>query len=200
VELDPNAIDSRGRINIRNPISVIVYLLLYLLELLRRDDSKEVENFFKEIEEGEEEKILISRNFTYFPRGSTIGSEKIEIPGDMNIGHDCQIVGDLKVGGSLDIESEAQIFGDIDTGSDIFLGENTVINGNIRSLGDIVIHHAARISGDVRARNINTTPDTIIDGTLKGEEGIRINPDGDTGIEDRMERFEKGVDEMEGII
>jgi len=200
VELDPNAIDSRGRISIRNPISVIVYILLYLLELLRRDDSKEVENFFKEIEEGEEERILISKNFTYFPRGSSIGTEKIEVPGDMNVGHDCQVVGDLKVGGSLDIDSETQVFGDIETGEDIFLGENSVINGNIRAFGDVVIHHAARISGDVRAKNISITPDTIIDGTLKGEEGIKINPEGGTGVEERMERFEKGVDEMDGII
>lgn len=199
VELDPNAIDSRGRINIRNPISVIVYILLYLLELLRHNDSKEVENFFKEIEEGEEEKILISQNFTYFPRGSKIG-DAITIPGDMRIGHDCQIVGDLKVKGNLDMDSEVQIFGDIETSGDLLIGENVVINGDILSEGDITIHHAARITGNIRGRNINTTPDTIIDGTLKGEEGIRIVPEGETGVEERMERFEKGVDEMEGII
>lgn len=200
VELDPSAIDSRGRINIRNPISVIVYILLYLLELLRRDDSKEVENFFKELEDGEEDKILVSRNFTYFPRGSSIGPERIEIPGDMNIGPDCQIVGDLKVGGSLDIDGETQIFGDIETASDLFLGENVVINGNIKAFGDITIHHAARISGDVRARNISFTSDTVIDGTLKGEEGIRVKPEGNPEIEERIERFEKGIDGMEGVI
>ncbi|MBN1390294.1 MAG: polymer-forming cytoskeletal protein [Candidatus Thermoplasmatota archaeon] len=200
VEMDPNAIDSRGRINIRNPISVIVYILLYLLELLRRDDSKEVEDFFKELEEGGGDKILVSRNFTYFPRGTNIGPEKIEIPGDMNIGHDCKIVGDLRVGGSLEIESEAQVFGNIESAGNIFLGENVVINGNMKALGDITVHHAARISGDVRGRNISFTPDTVIDGTLKGEDGIRINPEGDAGIEERIERFERGVDEVEGII
>jgi predicted acyltransferase (DUF342 family) len=199
VELDPNAIDSRGRISIRNPISVIVYILLYLLELLRRDDSTEVDNFFKEIEEGEEEKILISQNFTYFPRGSKI-NEAIEIPGDMKIGHDCQIVGDLKIRGGLDMESEVQVFGDIETEGNLLIGENVVINGDIRSEGDVTIHHAARITGNIRGRNINTTPDTIIDGTLKGEDGIRIMPEGETTLEDRMERFEKGVDEMEGMI
>jgi predicted acyltransferase (DUF342 family) len=199
VELDPNAIDSRGRINIRNPISVIVYVLLYLLELLRKNDSTEVDNFFKEIEEGEEEKILISQNFTYFPRGTKIG-ETIEIPGDMKIGHDCQIVGDLKIRGDLDLESEVQIFGDIETVGGLLIGENVVINGDIRSEGDITIHHAARITGNIRGKNINTTPDTIIDGTLKGEDGIRIMPEGETSVEDRMERFERGVDEVEGII
>lgn len=199
VELDPKAIDSRGRINIRNPISVIVYVLLYLLELLRRNDSKEVENFFKEMEDGEEERILISQNFTYFPRGAKI-SQNIEIPGDMKIGRDCQLVGDLKINGTLDIESEVQVFGDLEIQGDLLLGENVVINGDIRSEGDITIHHAARITGNLRGKNIHTTPDTIIDGTLKGEDGIRIMPEGETSVEDRMERFEKGVDEMEGII
>ncbi len=199
VELDPKAIDSRGRINIRNPISVIDYILLYLMELLRRNDSTEVENFFKEIEEGDEEKILISQNFTYFPRGSKIG-DTIEINGDMKIGHDCQIVGDLKVKGDLDMESEVQVFGDLETTGNLLIGENVIINGNILSEGDITIHHAARITGNIRGLNINTTPDTIIDGTLKGEDGIRIMPEGETSVEDRMERFEKGVDEMEGMI
>jgi len=200
VELDPKAIDSRGRINIRNPISVIVYLLLYLLELLRRSDSKEVENFFRELEEGEEETILVSQHFTYFPRGSRIDRESVEIPGDMKIGHNSRIAGDLKVNGDLDLDSEIQIFGDLITTGNVMIGENVVINGSIRSEGDVTIHHAARISGNIRANNIVTTSDTIIDGTLKGEEGIRIMQEGDTGVEERMERFERGMDEIDGIV
>ena len=148
---------------------------------------------------GQEEKILISQNFTYFPRGTKI-TENIEIPGDMKIGHDCQLVGDLIIRGNLDMESEVQVFGDLEVEGDLLVGENVVINGNIRTEGDITIHHAARITGNIRGRNIHTTSDTIIDGTLKGEDGIRIMPEGETSVEDRMERFDKGVDEMEGII
>ncbi len=200
VELDPKAVDSKGRINIRNPISVIVYILLYLLELIRRNDSKEVENFFKEIEEGDEDTILISHNFTFFPKGTKISREVIEIPGNMKIGHNCHIVGDLKISGDLDLDSEVEVFGDLITTGNILIGENVVINGDIISEGDVNIHHAARISGNIKASNIMTTPDTIIDGTLKGDEGIRIMPEGDTSLEDRMERYERGMDELDGVV
>ncbi len=200
VDVDPNAIDSKGRINIRNPISVIVYLLLYLLELIKKNDSKEVENFFNELEDGEQDSILVSQNFIFFPKGSKIGSHLIKVPGDMRIGHGCQIAADLETSGGLDLESEVQLFGDIECEGDVILGENTVINGTIRTVGDVMIHHAARITGNIRGRNITTTSDTIIDGTLKGEEGIRILPEGGSAIEDRITRFEKGIDELEGLM
>ncbi len=200
VEIDPKAIDSKGRINIRNPISVIVYILLYLLELLRKNDSKEVENFFKELEEGDEENFLISQDFTYIPKGSRITKNKIIIPGDMKISARCQVVGDLEIGGSLDIGEEVQVFGEIRTKGDIYLGENVVINGSIRSEGRIDIHHSARLAGDLKGTWIETTSDTIIDGTLKGDEGIRILTESGTAVEEKMERYQKGMDDLEGIM
>ncbi len=200
VEVDPNAIDSKGRINIRNPISVIVYILLYLLELLKRNDSQEVDEFFKELEAGEEENFLINQEFTYFPRGSKITKSSFHVPGDMKISPKCQVVGDVNVTGSLDIGEEVQVFGDVISRGDLYIGENAVINGNIRSEGRIDIHHAARIGGDIKGSWINTTSDTIIDGTLKGDEGIKILSQSGTTVEDRIERFEKGIDNLDGIM
>lgn len=200
VEIDPEAIDSKGRVNIKNPISVIVYILLYLLELLRRNDSKEVENFFKELEEGEEENFLVSQDFTYIPKASRITRNGFRIPGDMKISAKCQVVGDLDVGGALDIGEEVQVIGDINAKGDLYLGENVVINGNIRSEGRIDIHHSARLTGNLKGMWITTTSDTIIDGTLKGEVGIRILTESGTAVEEKMERFERGVDDLEGIV
>jgi predicted acyltransferase (DUF342 family) len=200
VEIDPEAIDSKGRINIRNPISVIVYILLYLLELLRRNDSQEVDSFFRELEAGEEENFLINHEFTYFPRGSKISRSRFEVPGDMKISPRCNIVGDLEVTGSLDLDEEVQVIGDIFSKGNLYIGENTVINGNVRSEGRIDIHHAARITGDLKGSWISTTSDTIIDGTLKGEEGIKIITQTGAGVEERIERFEKGLDSLTGIV
>ncbi|MFW3145886.1 MAG: hypothetical protein ACMUIE_03645 [Thermoplasmatota archaeon] len=200
VELDPNGIDSRGRINIRNPISVIVYILLYLFELLRKNDSQEIEAFFKDLEEEGEQSILVSQNFTYFPKSSRITGDSIHIPGDMKVGHGCKIAANLFLDGGLDLESEVQVFGEIESKGDITIGENVVIDGDIWTEGDVNIHHAARITGNIRGRNVTTTPDTIIDGTLKGEEGIKILPEGGSAIEEKISRFEKGMDELDGLV
>ena len=92
------------------------------------------------------------------------------------------------------------MFGDIIAGNRVFIGENVVINGRISSGSEVVIHHAARIGGDVRSRNIVITPDTIVEGTLRGEEGIKIMPEGNSAIEERLLRFEDGMDAMEGFV
>lgn len=200
VEIDPSAIDSKGRISIKNPISVIVYILLYILELLKRNDSQEVDNFFKELEDGHEESILISNDFAYFPKGSKITRSNFQIPGDMRISPKCQVVGDLEISGRLDLDEEVQVFGNVFSKGDLFIGENAVINGNIRSDGRVDIHHAARITGDVAGNWISTSSDTIIDGTLKGEEGIKIITESGTAYEEKIQRFEKGVDDIEGLM
>ncbi len=182
VEIDPKAIESKGHVNIRNPISVLIYIFLYLLDLVRKGDDDGVDDFLKELESGAEEELLISKEFIYFPRGSRILKESIWVPGDLRIGPGCHMVGNIESGGKLEIEKETQVFGDIYAKGDIYLGEDTVINGNVRSYQDITIHHAARISGSLSGRAITTTSDTIIEGTLKGEVGIRIVPENETQV------------------
>ncbi len=200
VDIDPDTIESRGFINIRNPISVIVYILIYLLELIKRSDSTEVDDFFKELEAGEEDNFLISKNFTYLPKGSKLEEDRLFVAGDIKIGPRSQIVSTIEAEGDIEIGNEAQIFGDILAGKRIYIGENVVINGKISSGSEVVIHHAARIGGDIRSKNIVITPDTIVEGTLRGDEGIKIMPNGDSAIEERILRFEGGMDSMEGFV
>ncbi|MCU0798433.1 MAG: polymer-forming cytoskeletal protein [Candidatus Thermoplasmatota archaeon] len=184
VQIDPKAIESKGHVSIRNPISVLIYIFLYLLDLVRKGDEKGVEDFLKELESGAEEELLISREFIYFPRGSRILKDGIFVPGDLRIGPGCHLVGNIESGGKLEMERETQVFGDIISKGSIYLGEDTVINGNVRSYQDIIVHHAARISGSLAGRAITTTSDTIIEGTLKGDMGIRIVPENETQVAD----------------
>lgn len=198
VQIDPKAIESKGHVNIRNPISVLIYIFLYLLDLVRRGDDDRVEDFLKELESGAEEELLVSREFIYFPRGSRILKDGLWVPGDLRIGPGCHIVGNLEMDGKLDIEKETQVFGDIIAKGSIYLGEDTVINGNVRSYQDITVHHAARISGDLAGRAITTTSDTIIEGTLKGVDGIRIVPENETQVtgEDNISAQLKGLGDL----
>jgi hypothetical protein len=44
------------------------------------------------------------------------------------------------------------------------------------------------------------THDTIVEGKLKGKEGIKIVAERENAIEEKLERFEKGLDTLDGII
>ena len=200
VDIDPKTIESRGLINIRNPISVIIYILLYLLELIKRDDSTEIDRFFKEMETGEGGDFLISNNFTYLPRGTRLDGEMFEVPGGLRIGPRARVVANVVSQGDVDLETEAVLIGDLNAKGKVYIGENVIINGNVLSDIEITVHHAARIDGNLRSKNISITPDTIVEGTLKGSEGIRILMEGEGAVEERISRYEKGVDSLEGVI
>ena len=175
-------------------------IFLYILQLLKNEESEEVDRFFDELEDKDQEKFMISGNFTFLPSGSRIDPEGLQIPGDVRIGPKSQIVANIESKGRVDIENEVQVFGDIRSGGDTFIGENVVINGSIHCEGEVTIHHAARIGGDVIGDKVNITHDTITDGTIKGENGVRILSEEKHNIEERIERFERGLDTLDGII
>ncbi|MDG6224703.1 MAG: polymer-forming cytoskeletal protein [Candidatus Thermoplasmatota archaeon] len=201
--LDPEGIESRGFINIRNPISMMIYLLLYLLQMIKEEGSEEIDRFLSELDGEAGGSFLVERGFLYFPRSSSIDPDTIHIPGDMRIGPGCTIVGDLDVEGGVDIDKAVQVFGDITTHGDLYLGEDVVVNGTIKCQGDVTIHHAARIGGDIRGRRVVVTPDTIIEGLMKGEQGVTVLKEGHTALPERegmegMVDIVKSIEELEG--
>jgi predicted acyltransferase (DUF342 family) len=182
VKVDPSMIDSKGFINIRNPISSMIYLLLYLLQMLKADDSEGIENLLTDLENDPDQMFIVGSSFSFFPRTCTIDADAIQVPGDIRIGPGCHIVGDIEAQGKVEIDPDVQVFGDVVAKGDVYLGENVVINGMIRAEGDVTIHHAARIGGDVTGNNVAVTSDTIIDGTLKGISGVHVLPEGQAAI------------------
>jgi predicted acyltransferase (DUF342 family) len=184
VQLDPSTIDSKGFINIRNPISSMIYLLLYLLQMLKTGDSTQIDTLLSDLENDPDETFMIGSSFAFFPRSSTIDGDTIAIPGDVRIGPGSQLVGDIEAQGRVEIERDVQLFGDIKAKGDVYLGENVVINGRIQADGDVTIHHAARIGGDVLGNNVLVTSDTIIEGTMKGISGVQVLTEDKTMIDD----------------
>jgi predicted acyltransferase (DUF342 family) len=174
-QLDPSSIESKGFINIRNPVSMIIYLLLYILERIRDEDSEGVESFLAGLEDDSDgETYILGTSFAFFPRACHMDSDTLIVPGDLKIGPGCTIVGDLVAEGSVEIERGVQVFGDVRSKGSLYVGENAVINGMVRSGGDVTVHHAARIGGDVHGHNVVVTSDTIIEGVLKGDAGVQV--------------------------
>jgi predicted acyltransferase (DUF342 family) len=199
VQIDPSMIDSKGFINIRNPLSMIIYLLLYMLERLKDDDSEEIERFLAELDDDTAaQTYILGSSFAFFPRSCSIDPDTIHVPGDLKIGPGCTIVGDILSDGSVEIERGVQIFGDVRSKGTLYVGENVVINGGVKAGGDVTIHHAARIGGDVSGLNVVVTSDTIIEGVLKGSSGVQVLPEGTSAIGSDG-RAKKGLDIVSAI-
>jgi len=199
VTIDPEKVESRGWIEIKNPIPLIIYIFLYLLELLRRGEEGEVERIIEELNAGEEA-FLIRGKFLFLPRGCTVTKQSIRAPGDVIIGPEAKVVGSIIAGGSVVVNGEAEVFGRIKAEEDIILRKDTVVNGEVEARGEVLIDGAARIQGDVSAKGIRATQDTVIGGRLKAEEGVQLIPPESKEVEEKLKRFELGLDITEAFL
>ena len=85
IEID-NGFEAKGWINIRSPIPVVIYIFIYLLQLLKMGHSEEIDRILEEIEDNERDTIPISETFLFIPNNSTIVflSQKTS-PEDFNV-------------------------------------------------------------------------------------------------------------------
>ncbi|RLF74927.1 MAG: hypothetical protein DRN42_03770 [Thermoplasmata archaeon] len=199
VVIDPEKVESRGWIEIKNPIPLIIYIFIYLMELLRRGEEGEVERIIQELVV-DEETFLIQGKFLFLPRGGRISSQRLTSPGDVVIGPEAKIVGSVVSGGSVVVNEAAEVFGSIRAEEDVILRKNTVVHGEVEARGEVLIDSAARIQGDVAGRLIRATQDTIVGGKLRAEEGVELIPAESKEIEEKLRRFEIGLDLKEAFL
>ncbi|HDD60884.1 MAG TPA: hypothetical protein ENF69_08115, partial [Euryarchaeota archaeon] len=102
--------------------------------------------------------------------------------------------------GSVVVNEAAEVFGSIRAEEDVILRKNTVVHGEVEARGEVLIDSAARIQGDVAGRLIRATQDTIVSGKLRAEEGVELIPAESKEIEEKLRRFEIGLDLKEAFL
>ena len=84
VEID-KGFEAKGWINIRSPIPVVIYVFIYLLQLLKMGHSEEIDRILEEIEENEGDTIPISETFLFIPNNSIIGVQKSKVDYNLRV-------------------------------------------------------------------------------------------------------------------
>jgi predicted acyltransferase (DUF342 family) len=164
--------EARGWIVVRNPIPVVIYIFLYLTELLRMGKDDEVDNALKNLfsDEGddlEEDKLLI------IPSGSKIDLESIKVPDKAFIGSDCRMMGNIRAS-SIFMGSNNTLFGSIKTTNEIIIGEGNTIHGNLVTRGDVHINRDSHILGEINGRSITIHEEARVDGAMRAASGVKI--------------------------
>ena len=167
--------EARGWIVVRNPIPVVIYIFLYLTELLRMGKGEEVDNALKDLFSDEsdnfgEDKLLI------IPSGSKIDLESIKVPDKAIIGSDCRMMGNIRAS-SIVIGSNNTLFGSIKTSSEIIIGEGNTIHGNLVTRGDVRINKDTHILGEINGGKIIIHEDARVDGAMRAANGVIITRD-----------------------
>lgn len=159
--------EAKGWIVIRNPVPSIIFLLMYILALLRMGKSEAIEEAFKK-----EEEISLS-NPLIIPARAHLSNGLIKTIKQVKIGDDCRILGNIR-GSKVMVGERTTIFGSIRSGGNVNIGKGSIIHGDLVSRSTVVLEREARVLGQVVARRIKICDSAEVDGVLRASADITI--------------------------
>jgi predicted acyltransferase (DUF342 family) len=177
VEIE-NGFEAKGWINIRSPIPVVIYIFVYLLQLLKMGHSEEIERILEELEQNDGKTIPISESFLFIPNDSIIGLSKSQV--------DCNLV-----------------YGTLNSKGNVFCGKKVKIHGNVVANGEVNIGGRTHVVGNVSGEKIYLSKTTSVQGTLLAKKGISFIDSSEEKATDKIKRFESDadiVDEVKGML
>ncbi|MDD1673180.1 MAG: acyltransferase [Methanomicrobiales archaeon] len=168
VQID-RGFEAKGWIVIRNPMPVIVYLLLYLMALLKFEREEDLEKFLERItaDDAEPETPLL------IPSRSQLSMEGLTFPVPLTIGAHNRLHGTIRAE-SIEIGDHTTIFGSLRSPGPIRIGEDTIIHGEVVSGETVRVARGATILGNIFSPTLELHEEARVDGLIKAPEGLRI--------------------------
>jgi len=195
--------EAKGWINIRSPIPVVVYIFIYLMQLLKLGHSEEIDRILEEIEENEGDTIPISETFLFIPNNSIISLQKSKVDFNITIGKKSSLLGNYDIKGNVFIDDDSVVHGTLKNTGDMFCGKNVNIHGNINSNGNVRVEEKAKIAGNITGNKIFLSKEAIVNGTLSAKNGVSFMSPSEAKVEEKIKRFENDtdiIDEVDNIL
>lgn len=186
--------EAKGWINIRSPVPLVMYIFLYMLELLRMGKSEEVEKLLKELDEAKEQ-IQIGDHFLFLPDRSSIGLQHSTIQGNFYVGRECRVLGNFVVKGNATVGPGSKLFGAVRAQGTVRLQGRCEVQGAVESTGKVIIGETCRVLGDVRATEVEMFPSSVVDGKIVAPGGVKFTTQQSLALDEKMERFSAGVND-----
>ena len=165
--------ETRGWINIRNPIPTVVYVFLYLMQLLNAGRSEEVERVLGELS-ATEDMFHVSDTFMYVPTGSYVGLESSIAKGPLRVGEGSRVLGNFEVGGFASIGANTSFHGALRAQGDVHLGPGCEVHGDVASSGHVAVGPGTRVHGALTASTLELHPGALVLGTVTAPKGMRF--------------------------
>lgn len=186
--------EAKGWINIRSPIPIVIYIFIYLSQLLKMGHSAEIERLLDEMEDSEGDTIPISEVFLFIPNSSMIGSQTSQTDGDIRIGKKCILRGTLEAKGKAFIGDNTRIHGGIQADGEIYCGKHVDVKGPVKTSGIIRIDEEAVMGSTITAQKIHLSKTAVTHGTLYAKQGISFISPFDFQEDENERRFEEDIE------
>ncbi|MCL7414974.1 MAG: hypothetical protein M8349_02785 [ANME-2 cluster archaeon] len=167
--------EAKGWIVVRNPIPVIIYIYLYLTEMLRLGKGEEVEKALSEIFSDEDEELYEDK-LLIIPNGSKVDMETIKVPDRADIGSGCRLMGNIRAT-SLEMSNNNTLFGSIKTMDTIVIGSGNIIHGNLVTKGKVYVGKGTHILGEINGDEVTIHEEAKVDGPMRAPSGVTITGD-----------------------
>jgi predicted acyltransferase (DUF342 family) len=191
--------EAKGWINIRNPIPVVIYIFVYLMQLLKMGRSEEIERILEELEQNDGGTIPISESFLFLPNNSIISVSTSKIEGSLQIGKECKLLGNYDIKGNIFVDEGSEIFGSLKANGNVNIGKKVKIHGNIISTSIVNITEQVEIFGNVSGEEILLSKNASIQGTILGRKGISFQDVQKEQATEKVKRFENDIDFVDEV-
>jgi len=165
--------EATGAIEVRNPMPVIMFLLIYFMTLLHIQREEDIDRILDDLFSEDE------RDFSMplmIPSRSKLNMKVFSVPSTMRIGKNCRLHGNIRAG-SIEVQTGTVVFGSLRAKKGITVAGGTTIHGNVESADEVVVSKGARILGNVIAKSLRMHDEAKIDGTIEAPHGLRIEHD-----------------------
>mgnify|MGYP002338706674 FL=1 len=162
--------EANGWIVIRNPMPTVVFLFMYLKQLMLMGEDEAAEAFADEAfdtEAVEEDPLVI-------PRSATVNDDAWRVSTPATIGDDCRIHGNVRAE-AIDVGERNNVFGSLRAKGDIVVGEGTRIHGDVTTRnGKVKIAPGAKVLGDIGCKDLELSKNAEVDGRMRARGEIQM--------------------------
>lgn len=190
--------EAKGWINIRSPVPMVIYIFIYLMQLLKIGHSEEIERILEELEEHEGEPIPISEVFLFVPNNSMVGKNS-KTDGNLRVGKQAWIQGSYEVKGNVVLGDDTVFEGSITSNGNAFCGKHNTVKGSIQA-GDVIrLDENTEVTGDVDGVKIHLAKTAVIKGTCYASHGMTFITPYDYEADEKIRRFEEDLEILEPV-
>jgi len=162
--------EANGWIVIRNPMPTVVFVFVYLSQLLRIGEEEAAQDVLTELTEDESE-----HDPMVIPRGGTVGDDAWRVSTPATVGDDCRIHGNIRAE-SVKVGRDTIIFGSLRGKGEMVVGRGTEIKGDVTTRdGDVRIGPGVKVWGDISGNDVELHENATVDGTIRASGETRLH-------------------------
>ncbi len=166
VQID-RGFEAKGWIVIRNPMPVILYLLLYLMALLKLEREEEVEKFLSQLAADEPASPLL------IPPRTILSTDGLTVSAPLTIGAHNRLHGTVRAD-TVDVGHHSVLFGSVRSAGNVTIGEQAIVHGEVVSGEKVQLDRGATLLASVFSPTLEMHEEAHVEGLIKAPEGLRI--------------------------